>query len=131
MTYQEDYDKAAQEIKEALQELQIAESRVLALQRKMAALTVLISPDGPETDLCLKVLRATKRPVEQLRRIFVRSEGPLTVKELRQELRLVGCDLSQQANPSGTIGALCARLAEQGVVRRTQKAGRIAWERAV
>ncbi len=148
MSYQKDYAKAALEMKAALEDLRIAkiraaedirtaESRAVALQRRMAALHVLIVADNPEwehakgadLDLSLKVLRATSRPSEQLRRIFELSKAPLTVKELREALREVGCDLSQQANPSGTIGALCARLVEQGVIRRIKKGGRNAWEK--
>ena len=137
MSYQKDYAKAALEMKAALEDLRMAESRAVALQRRMAALHVLIVADNPEwehatgedLDFSLKILRATSRPSEQLRRIFERSKGSLTVKELREELRQVGCDLSQQANPSGTIGALCARLAEQGFIRRTKKDGRNAWEK--
>jgi hypothetical protein len=145
MSYQKDYAKAALEMKAALENLRIAkiraaeiiqkaESRAVALQRRMAALHVLISADDPEwehsknMELSLKVLHATSRPVEQLRRIFAVSKGPLTVKELRGELSKVGCDLSEQANPSGTIGALCARLVEQGLIQLTKKGGRNAWE---
>jgi hypothetical protein len=144
MSYQKDYAKAALEMKAALEDLRIAkiraaeiiqkaESRAVALQRKMAALHVLIVADNPEwehsedAELSLKVLHATSRPSEQLRRVFALSKGPLTVKQLRDELGKVGCDLSEQANPSGTIGALCARLVEQGVIQLTKKAGRNAW----
>jgi hypothetical protein len=148
MSYQKDYEKAAVEMKAALEDLRIAkaraaeivqkaESRAVALQRRMAALYVLIVADNPDweystkldLDHSQKILRATSRPSEQLRRVFDRSKGPLTIKELREELRKVGCDLTQQANPSGTIGALCARLVEQGVIRLTKKAGRNAWEK--
>jgi hypothetical protein len=144
MSYKQDYAKAALEMKAALEDLRIAkiqaseiiqkaESRAVALQRRMAALHVLISADNPEwehsADISLKILRATTRPSEQLRRVFALSKGPLTIKELRTELMQVGCDLSQQSNPSGTIGALCARLVEQGVIRRAKKGGRNAWER--
>jgi hypothetical protein len=146
MSYQKDYAKAALEMKAALEDLRIAkvraseiiqkaESRAVALQRRMAALHVLIVADNPEwahskdAELSLKVLHATSRPSEQLRRVFAVSKGPLTVKELREELSKVGCDLSATANPSGTIGALCARLVEQGVIRLTKKDGRNAWIR--
>jgi hypothetical protein len=134
MSYEDDYNRTAVELKAALEDLRTAESRAVALQRRMAALHVLIAADNPEwehsaglgLDLSLKMLHATSRPVDQLRRIFSRSEGPLTVKELREALKQT-CDLSQQANPSGTIGALCSRLVEQGVIRRTKKDGRNAW----
>ena len=135
MGYQEDYKRAVVEMKAALEDLQTAESRVAILQRRMLALQVLMAGDNPESsvdigmDNALKILRATKRPIDHLRRIFACLEGALTTKELRENLRKVGCDLSRQANPSGTIGALCARLVEQGVIRRTHKAGRIAWQR--
>jgi hypothetical protein len=137
MNYQKDYDRASLEMKAALEDLRTAESRVVALQRRMAALHVLIVADNPESehaegvDRSLKVLHATSRPTDRLRRIFALSKGPLTVKELREELRQVGCDLSEQANPSGTIGALCARLVEQGVIRQTKKGGRNAWENVI
>jgi hypothetical protein len=146
MSYEKDYAKAAAEMKAALEDLRIAkiraseiiqkaESRAIALQRRMAALHVLISADNPEwehsedAELSRKVRDATSRPSEQLRRIFALSKGPLTVKELRAELSKVGCDLSEQANPSGTIGALCARLVEQGIIQLTKKGGRNAWKK--
>jgi hypothetical protein len=133
MSYQKDYEQAAVEMKAALEDFRLAETRVAALQRRMAALHVLIlgdnppaadTPAGKQLAISQKILHATSRPVDQLRRIFARSEGPLTAKELRQELRKVGCDITQQ-----TIGALCARLAEQGAIQRTQKAGKNAWEK--
>jgi hypothetical protein len=136
MSYLDEYNRAALELKAALEELHSAERRAVALQRRMAALHVIIAQDNPEweraqpgldLDFSLKVMHATSRPADQLRRIFARSEGPLTVKELLSELRPT-CDLSQQANPAGTVGALCARLIEQGVIRRIKKGGRIAWE---
>jgi thymidine phosphorylase len=131
MSYQEDYDAAALEMKAALDDFRAAEGRIIELQRRMAALVVLgaNSPAQAEVERALKIIHATSKPADQLRRIFARVEGPRTIKELRKELREAGCDLSQQANPSGTIGALCARLVEQGLIRRTQKAGRIAWEK--
>jgi hypothetical protein len=139
MGYKEDYDNAAGEMNSALHELRTAENRVMLLQKRMAALHALIWLDKPEAertgpeaesvDLSMRVLHATSRPVDQIRRIFARSDVPLTIKELRKELRQVGCDLSEQANPSGTITAVCARLVEQGVVKPTKKDGRKAWEK--
>lgn len=134
MSYQEDYERVAIEMKAALEDLKAANSRVYELQRRMAALDVLRMADNPHlprtpfTELSFKILHATSRPVDKLRHVFALSKGPLTVKELRGELLQAGCDLSRQANPSGTIGALCARLVEQGVIRRTKKGGRNAWE---
>lgn len=141
MIYQQEYDKAAAEMKKALQDLQAAEARVLSLQRQMAALHVLMWEGKPEAErtaaeaqmveVSMKVIGATRRPADQIRRIFARTAGPLTTNELREELRRVGCDLSKQANPSGTIGAVCARLKEQGVIKLVRKDGRKAWERVV
>jgi hypothetical protein len=149
VSYKQDWEKVALEMQAALEELRLAkiqaseiiekaENRAVALQRKMAALHVLIVSEDPawETDAAkrkqldnaLRVIRATSRPSEQLRRIFARSTGPLTLKELRAELQRAGCDLSKQSNPSGTVGAICLRLVEQGIIRRTKKAGRNAWE---
>ncbi len=141
MSYKQDYDKAAAEMKTALEELRAAEHRVMLLQKRMAALHALMWLDKPESertgpeaqsvDFSMKILHATTRPVDQIRRIFARSEGSLTVKELRQELRQVGCDLSEQANPSGTITAVCTRLEEQGVLKPMKKDGRKAWEKVL
>ncbi len=141
MGYQQEYDKAAAEMKEALRDFQAAEARVLSLQRRMAALHVLMYEGKPESERTpadaemvkpsMKVVGATSRPADHLKRIFARTDGPLTTKELRAELRKVGCDLSKQANPSGTIGAVCARLVDQGVIKETKKDGRKAWERVL
>jgi hypothetical protein len=135
MSYQEDYDQTMRDLKAALEDLRQAESRAVALQRRAAALHVLIVGDNPQAghtaglDLSLQILRGPSRPVDQLRRIFAVSSGPLTNKELRAELRQAGCDLADQSNPAGTINALCSRLVEQGVIRRTEKAGKNAWEK--
>jgi thymidine phosphorylase len=135
MSYRQEYDRAAKEMKAALADLQTAESRVLALQRRMAALVVLMAEENPDAatkhdvDVSLRILRATKKPAEHIRRIFETNDGPLTIKDIREKLKQTTCDISEQANPSGLINALCARLVQQGVIRRTQKAGRNAWEK--
>jgi hypothetical protein len=147
MGYQQDFDKLKPEMEDAVREFQAAEARVVSLQRRMAALHLLIYEGKPESERSLNsnearaaaemarisalVVGATSKPADHLRRIFARSKGPLTVKELRQELRHVGCDLAKQANPSGTIGAICARLIEQGVIKPTKKGSLNAWEKIV
>ena len=107
----------------------------------MAALHVLLWEGKPEAerttaeermvDVSVRIVGATSRPSDHLRRIFAKFDGPLTTKELRQELQKVGCDLSKQANPAGTIGAICDRLNQQGVIKPTTKDGRKAWVRSL
>jgi hypothetical protein len=89
MSYRNEYERAAKEMKAALADLQTAESRVLTLQRRMAALVVLMAEANPDAvpkrdvDTSLRILRATKKPAEHIRRIFESNTGPLTLKEIR------------------------------------------------
>lgn len=140
MGYQEDLDHAAAEMKTATQELREAEVRVMTLQKRMAALAALLALDKPEAARTVEEnwlqseeaqmwMSAPPRIADQIRRILAATGEVLTVKEIRDELRAVGMDLSKQANPAATIGSVCARLVEQEFAEELHKGGRKAWKK--
>lgn len=140
MGYQEDYERAAAEMKIAAEELRKAEIRVMSLQKRMAALVALIALDKPEaehnadekwalTKETQAWMNTSPRIADQIRLMLANSADAMTVKEIRAALRATGMDLSAQANPASTIGSVCGRLVEQGFAEELSKNGRKAWKK--
>jgi hypothetical protein len=130
MSYQDDYEKISKEAEAVGRHL-------LSLQRRMAALQVLIAEGKPgarskDQDSAATVLEAFTAPriADRIRGILAASSpAALTVREIRDELRHAGTDLSKQSNPAGTIGSVCASLVDQGFALAQKKDGRNAWKK--
>jgi hypothetical protein len=139
--YHAEYQKIAAEMQSALAEFNTAQGRVMVLQKKMAALSVLMGLSKPLDELSLaqrqdietaeKVMHATSKAADSIRRVFLATPDPLTTKDIREKLRKSGYDLTQHKNVGAMIDAVCKRLADQGFLRPVVRNGPKAWEKII
>jgi hypothetical protein len=139
--YQTEYKREAAEMKLALAEFNTAQGRVMVIQKRMAALHVLMELCKPlselspaqrrDIELSEQVMHATTKPADAIRRIFLAADGPLTPGEIRAELLKGGYDISRHKNIGAMIDSVCKRLAEQGFVVRRDNGARKTWEKVI
>lgn len=136
MGYAEDYKQAADELRKLYDEMEQLYQKSLPLQKRVAALLDLVALEDPEGVKALTAQSSHAQAMAHLaptianaiRRILAKSDDALTVREIREQLRLAGWNLAEQSNPAATIGSICARLSEQGFAIPRKKDGRHAWK---
>lgn len=135
MDYQSAYQQAVASLEMLLREEELLQSRILQAQKKIAALSTLVGLSGEprnrisDSDTPNEVLQFFRtRLAHHLRRVLVSSRQPLTIAEIRSELKELGFDMSDMANPWASITSVCNRFVNEGFLEEVAKNGKRAWK---
>ena len=131
--YTDDYKAAARELEQLLEQQENIEKRILSARKKMNALAVLISEHMDSPDFQKRAAATVRELIDtsltdDIHKIVLASDIPLTASEIREELKKLGGSLAEHSNPLATIHAITNRLQEAGKVKEVSKDGRKAWQ---
>ena len=138
MSYEDDYEKTMGELQKAIQEQERIETHVVTLQKRLAALETLIRLDDPlagrqiltqDTSPSQAMVRlVVPQTTDEVRRVLVAACRPLTSSQILAELKHMGVEFAERANPWALIHGICRRLVQQSFAEETTNDnGQKAW----
>lgn len=116
--YQDAIETARRELTEAEEQRNVLDIRILRLKQTVATLMRLVGQDVPDSLTNKGITDAVR---EYLTFAKAHNAGPVTIRELRSQLEIVGYDFTNYKNPNASLAGTLERLVEGREVRKVRK----------